>query len=134
MHHGHVITSNHTVKNVFRLEACDIIKPSWPPPSSSSSSYPEPGGLDAVQPQAGVIDPGELGDGGGAVTQHEAEAHGAENGRQRRQVQLPVLHFTAARKRNRGGGRQRKVKVKGQRVTCNQRATTSIRCVSAFDG
>lgn len=39
----------------------------------------------------------EFGDGRGAVSQHKPEAHGTQNGAQRRQVQLPILHFAADR-------------------------------------
>lgn len=86
--------NTHSLKAVCFEASCDI-------KSSCLALYPKPGGLDVVQPQPGVGDLGEFGDGGGAVAQHEAEAHGTENRRERRQVQLPVLHFAVERKRNR---------------------------------
>ncbi|PWA24192.1 hypothetical protein CCH79_00016240 [Gambusia affinis] len=57
-------------------------------PCDVASSYPKPGALHFAEPQPRVGDPAELRDGGGAVTQHEPEAHGTQNGGERGQISL----------------------------------------------
>lgn len=64
------------------------------------SSYPKPGSLVIVQSQPRVLNLGEFGDGGRAVSQHEPEAHGTQNRGKCRKVQLSILHFAVERKRN----------------------------------
>lgn len=72
-------------------------------PCDVASSYPKPGALHFAEPQPRVGNPAELRDGGGAVSQHEPEAHGTQNGGERGQVQLPVLHFAAGETKEEAG-------------------------------
>lgn len=89
--------------------ACDI-----------ESSYPKPGGLHVVQLQPRVRAVGELREGRGAEAQHEAEAHGTQNWCKGRQVQVPVLHFTAETKEKKIK-KGPKVRAKGQRSSSHER-------------